>query len=46
MLKKYYNFQIYQIMLNILGFFFMYDKLQLFLYVMDITPHLHVLINF
>jgi hypothetical protein len=41
-LKFYHNFESYQKMLTTLGFCFLYHNYNFFLYVMHITPHLHV----
>jgi hypothetical protein len=41
-LKVYHNFDSYQNMLNILAFFFNIINYNFVLYVMHITPHLHV----
>ncbi len=45
-LKIYHSFQSYQNMLITLGFCSLYHKLQLCLYSMHITPHLHVIKDF
>jgi hypothetical protein len=44
--ENYHNFESNQNMLIILGFCFLYHKLQLVLYGMHITPHLHVITDF
>jgi hypothetical protein len=44
-LKIYHNFESYQNMLITLGFF-LYHKLNFVLYIMHITPHLHVAKDF
>jgi hypothetical protein len=41
-LKIYHNFESYQNMLTILGFFLHIINYNFFFYVMHITPHLHV----
>jgi len=41
-LKIYHNFESYQNVLITLGFFFLYHKHNFILYVMHITPHLHM----